>query len=50
MSPLAFILLLLGLLVILWIAYRIGKVLLRLALGLAMLGLLAYGIWYYLMR
>jgi hypothetical protein len=34
------------LLLLLWVAYRIGKVILRLVAGLLFLGLLAFGIWY----
>ena len=31
---------------ILWLAYRIGKVILRIVAGLLFLGLAGYGIWY----
>ena len=34
------------LLLLLWVAYRIGKVILRLVAGLLFLGLLVFGIWY----
>ena len=34
------------LLLVLWIAYRIGKVILRLVAGLLFIGLLGFGIWY----
>jgi hypothetical protein len=40
------VLLAIGLLLLLWVAYRIGKVILRLAAGLLFLGLLVFGIWY----
>ncbi len=30
---------------VLWLAYKIGKVLLRLAVGLAVLALLSWGLW-----
>jgi len=39
-----------GAALVLWIAYKIGQVILRLALGLAFLGLIAYGVWYFLLR
>lgn len=35
---------------VLWVAYKVGQVILRLALGLAALGLIAYGIWRFLIR
>ena len=35
-----------ALVLLLWVAYRIGKVILRVVAGLFFLGLLAYGIWY----
>lgn len=35
---------------ILWVAYKLGQIILRLALGLAALGLIAYGIWRFLIR
>lgn len=41
---------LVGAAVVLWVAYKIGQVLLRLALGLLVLGLIAYGIWHFLIR
>jgi hypothetical protein len=34
------------LLLLLWVAYRIGVVILRLVAGLLFLGLLVFGIWY----
>jgi hypothetical protein len=39
-----------GLLLLLWLAYRIGKVILRLVAGLLFLGLLVFGIWYLFMK
>jgi len=34
------------LVLLLWVAYRIGRVILRLVAGLLFLGLLVFGIWY----
>lgn len=34
----------------LWLAYKIGKVILRLAIGLAFLGLIAAAVWYFFFR
>ena len=34
------------LMLLLWLAYRIGKVILRLVAGMLFLGLLVFGIWY----
>lgn len=34
------------LVLLLWVAYRIGKVILRLVAGLLFLGLLVFGVWY----
>ncbi|MBP1626120.1 MAG: hypothetical protein H6Q00_595 [Holophagaceae bacterium] len=50
MNSLQLILLLIGTVLVLWVAYKIGQVILRLALGLAALGLIAYGIWYFFVR
>jgi hypothetical protein len=36
----------LALVLLLWVAYRIGVVILRLVAGLFFLGLLLYGVWY----
>jgi hypothetical protein len=35
-----------GLVLLLWVAYRIGRVILRLVAGLVFLGLLGFGVWY----
>jgi hypothetical protein len=35
-----------ALVLLLWVAYRIGKVILRVVAGLLFIGLLAFGIWY----
>jgi len=35
---------------VLWIAYKIGKVILRVVAGLLFLGLAGYGIWYLFLR
>jgi len=39
------ILSILSLFLILWLAYKIGKLILRIALGLAILGLIAFFLW-----
>jgi hypothetical protein len=38
------------LVLLLWVAYRIGVVILRLVAGMLFLGLLVYGIWYLFIR
>jgi len=38
------------LVLLLWVAYRIGRVILRLVAGLLFLGLVAFGIWYLFIR
>lgn len=38
----------LGLLVVLWVAYKLGQVLLRILVGLVALGLISWGIWHFL--
>jgi hypothetical protein len=35
-----------GLVLLLWVAYRIGRVILRLVAGLIFLGLLVFAVWY----
>lgn len=35
---------------VLWIAYRIGKVVLRIAAGLAVLALVGWGFWHFLLK
>lgn len=50
MNPLTLTILLVGTALVLWVAYKVGQVLLRLALGLVALGLIAYGIWHFLIR
>jgi hypothetical protein len=39
-----------GLVLLLWLAYRIGKVILSLVAGLLFLGLMVFGIWYLFIR
>ena len=39
-----------GLVLLLWVAYRIGVVILRLVAGMLFLGLAVYGIWYLFIR
>ena len=50
MTTSTLILAVIGTAILLWVAYKIGQVILRLALGLAFLGLIAYGVWYFLLR
>ncbi len=37
-------------LLVLWLAYRIGQVILRIVAGLLFMGLAGYGIWYLFIR
>jgi len=46
MTPFQMTLAVIGIVLLLWVAYRIGKVILRLVAGLLFLGLLVFGIWY----
>ena len=39
-----------GLFLALWLAYRIGKVILRVVAGLAFLGLIAFALYHFLLR
>lgn len=39
-----------ALVLLLWIAYRIGRIVLRVLAGLLFLGLLGYGVWYFFLR
>jgi hypothetical protein len=39
-----------GLMLLLWVAYRIGRVILRLMVGLFFFGLLVFGIWYLFLK
>ncbi len=50
MNPLQTVLLAVGLVVVLWLAYKIGKVVLRIAAGLAFLALIAALAWYFFLR
>jgi len=34
----------------LWLAYRIGRVILRITVGLVFLGLIAFALWYFVLR
>ena len=34
----------------LWLAYRIGRVILRITVGLAFLGLIAFALWHFVLR
>ena len=36
----------LGLMLLLWIAYKVGQVLTRILMGLVALGLISWGIWH----
>jgi hypothetical protein len=46
LTPLQMTIGVLCLVLLLWVAYRIGRVILRLVAGLLFLGLLVFGIWY----
>ena len=46
MTPLQIALAVSALVVVLWVAYKIGKVILRVAAGLAFLALIAAAVWY----
>lgn len=48
MTVIQIILLVSALFLVLWVAYRIGKLILRIALGLAVLGLIAFIAWSFL--
>lgn len=39
-----------ALVLLLWVAYRIGVVIIRVVAGLLFLGLLVYGIWYLFLK
>jgi len=34
----------------LWLAYRIGRVILRITVGLVFLGLIAFALWHFVLR
>jgi hypothetical protein len=36
--------------IVLWVAYKIGKVVLRILAGLALIALAAYAVWYLFLR
>ncbi len=38
----------LGVVMILWVAYKLGQVLIRILVGLVALGLISWGIWHFL--
>jgi hypothetical protein len=46
LTPLQGVLALILLFLVLWVAYRIGIVILRIVAGLLFMGLAGYGIWY----
>lgn len=48
MNVVQIILLVSALFLVLWVAYKIGKLILRIALGLAFLGLIAFIVWSFL--
>jgi len=50
MSAIQLTLGILALLLVLWIAYKIGKIVLRILAGLLFLGLIGYALWYFLLR
>lgn len=49
MTPLQAVLLGILLFALLWVAYKIGKIILRIAAGLLFLGLAAYVVWRFLL-
>lgn len=50
MSAIQLTLGILALLLLLWIAYKIGKIVLRILAGLLFLGLIGYALWFFLLR
>ncbi|BDU72472.1 hypothetical protein [Mesoterricola silvestris] len=50
MTPTQTVIAVILLVLVLWVAYRIGKVILQVVAGLLFLGLAGYGIWYLLIR
>ena len=46
MTPLQMTIWAVGLVLLLWVAFIIGKVILRLVAGMLFLGLLVFGLWY----
>lgn len=50
MSAIQLTLGILALLLVLWIAYKIGKIVLRILAGLLFLGLIGYALWFFLLR
>lgn len=50
MSGFQLVLGVLALVLVLWIAYKIGKIVLRILAGLLFLGLVGYALWYFLLR
>ena len=50
MSPIKILIILTALFLALWVAYRIGKVILRVAVGLAFMGLIAFAFWRFFFR
>jgi len=50
LSPIQMVIAAVALFLVLWLAYRIGTVILRLVAGLLFLGVAGYGIWYLFLR
>lgn len=50
MNPLQFVILVSLLVLVLWVAYKIGKVVLRILAGLFFLSLVVYAVWYFFLR
>jgi hypothetical protein len=46
--PLILVLAVVGVVLVLWVAYTLGKVLLRILVGCVALGLISWGIWHLL--
>ena len=50
LTPFQTVLGVLALVLLLWVAYRIGRVILRLVAGVLFLALLATGVWYFFIK
>ena len=50
MTTLQFVILVSLLVLVLWVAYKIGKVVLRILAGLAFIALALYAVWYLFLR
>ena len=50
LSPMETLFAVVCLVLVLWLAYRIGRVILRLVAGFLFLGLVVYGFWFFFMK